>query len=86
LNLDDYIYYLSLLSIESDSNMESIQQSHINTVNELNQQLFDMKGAYEQLDAEKQFLSIQLEKLSNQIGLNQVKQTTGRFLSFYTEK
>jgi regulator of replication initiation timing len=66
--------------------MESIQQSHINTVNELNQQLFDMKGAYEQLDAEKQFLSIQLEKLSNQIGLNQVKQTTGRFLSFYTEK
>jgi TolA-binding protein len=86
LNLDDYIYYLSLLSIESDSNMESIQQSHINTVNELNQQLFNMKGAYEQLDAEKQFLSIQLEKLSNQIGLNQVKQTTGRFLSFYTEK
>lgn len=50
-----------LFLIEFDSNMESIRESYMNTVNELNQELLAMKEQYEQLSEEKQILSDQLE-------------------------
>jgi hypothetical protein len=70
---------------ESGKNMESIRQSHINTVNELNQQLFGMKGAYEQLDVENQRLTNELEKLSVELNRDQSRQTIGMFILFYRE-
>ncbi|CAF0830686.1 unnamed protein product [Adineta ricciae] len=42
------------LRSESETNLESIRQSYLNTVNELNQELMAMKERCEQLDAEKQ--------------------------------
>ncbi|CAF3430630.1 unnamed protein product, partial [Rotaria sp. Silwood2] len=53
--------------------MESIRQSYINTVNELNEELLAMKEQYEQIDAEKQFLTNQLENQS--IIINQDRDT-----------
>ncbi|CAF1012677.1 unnamed protein product [Rotaria sp. Silwood1] len=49
---------------ESENNMESIRQSYINIVNELNQELLAMKEQCEQADAEKQLLTNQLENQS----------------------
>jgi hypothetical protein len=65
--------------------MELIRQSHINTVNELNQQLFDMKGAYEQLDVENQRLTNELEKVSVELNRDQSRQMIGTFIIFYRE-
>ncbi|CAF0953552.1 unnamed protein product [Adineta ricciae] len=50
------------LHSESEMNLESIRQSYLNTVDELNQELMAMKERCEQLDAEKQSLN---EKLSD---------------------
>ncbi|CAF4691400.1 unnamed protein product, partial [Rotaria sp. Silwood2] len=61
------------LRLESENNMESIRQSYINTVNELNEELLAMKEQYEQIDAEKQFLTNQLENQS--IIINQDRDT-----------
>jgi hypothetical protein len=61
--------------------MESIRQSYINTVNELNQELLAVKDAYEQLDAEKEFLNHELEKRSVDVTQKRVQQTTGKVLS-----
>jgi hypothetical protein len=66
--------------------MESIRQSYINTVNELNQELLAVKDAYEQLDAEKEFLNRELEKRSADANHERGQQTTSRFLSFYKFK
>ncbi|CAF1419944.1 unnamed protein product, partial [Adineta steineri] len=52
------------LQTESGNNMESIRQSYLNTVDELNQELLAMKEQYEQLDAEKQILNDKLENQS----------------------
>ncbi len=46
-------------------------------MNELNQQLFDLKGAYEELDAEKQRLGEELEQQTIEVDQNQPKQTIG---------
>jgi hypothetical protein len=54
-------------------------------VNELNQQLFDLKGAYEELDAEKQRLGDELEKQASEVERDQAKQAIGKFLFFYAE-
>ncbi len=43
-----------------------------------------MKEAYEQLDAEKQHLTSELEKQSLQIDQEQVKQTIGMFSIYHT--
>ncbi|CAF3203995.1 unnamed protein product, partial [Rotaria sp. Silwood2] len=61
------------LRLESENNMESIRQSYINTVNELNEELLAMKEQCEQIDAEKQFLTNQLENQS--IIINQDRDT-----------
>ncbi|CAF1318012.1 unnamed protein product [Rotaria sp. Silwood1] len=52
------------LRLESENNMESIRQSYINIVNELNQELLAMKEQCEQADVEKQLLTNQLENQS----------------------
>ncbi|CAF4306265.1 unnamed protein product, partial [Adineta steineri] len=52
------------LQTESGNNMESIRQSYLNTVNELNQELLAMKEQYDQLDAEKHILNDKLENQS----------------------
>ncbi len=69
-------------SIESTSNLESIRESYLNTVNELNQELLAMKEAYEELDREKQVLSNELEKRSFEIDQSETKQTIGILLLF----
>ena len=51
-------------------------------MNELNQQLFDLKGAYEELDAEKQRLSEELEQQTIEVDQNQPKQTIGKLPLF----
>ena len=58
--------------------MESIRQSYLNTVNELNQELLAMKEQYEQLDAEKQLLNNQLENRSVIINQEQDAPTIGK--------
>jgi hypothetical protein len=49
------LFYFSFK--ESDNNMETIRQSYLNAVNELNQELLATKEQYEQLDAEKRLLN-----------------------------
>ncbi len=73
------------MSIESSDNMESIRQSYMNTVNELNQELLAMKEAYEQLDTENQGLISELEKRPIELDQEQPRQTFGMFSSFYTQ-
>jgi molecular chaperone GrpE (heat shock protein) len=63
--------------------MESIRQSYVNTVNELNQELLVIKEQCEQLDAEKEFLNRELEKRSADANQERVQQTIGKFLSSY---
>ena len=76
---EDYQFVsVSVLSVESAKDKESIRQSYMNTINELNQELLAMKEAYEELNAEKQLLNSQLEKqpAGDQ---ERVQQTIGQF-------
>lgn len=68
--------------------MESIRQTFVNTVNELNQELLTLKEAYEQLAAEKQDLVTELEKRSADTEQNQARETIGRvyMLLYMTSK
>jgi hypothetical protein len=59
--------------------MESIRESFVNTINELNQELLVMKEAYDQLDVENQRLTNELEKQPTQVDQEQVKQSIGMF-------
>jgi FtsZ-binding cell division protein ZapB len=70
------------LSVESYDNTESIKQSYINTVNELNQELLTMKEAYEQLDSEKQDLINELEKRPVKLDEEPIRETIGIFFLF----
>ncbi|CAF3364647.1 unnamed protein product, partial [Rotaria sp. Silwood2] len=63
------------LRSELTNNMESIRESYVNTVNELNQELLIMKKQCEQFDAENQLLTNELEKQSVEIDRDQPKQT-----------
>ena len=75
-----FVYvYLFISSLESNSNMESIRESFVNTVNELNQELLVMKQAYDELDVENQRLTNELEKQPLQVDQQQVKQSVGMF-------
>ncbi len=71
-------------NLRSDDNLESIRQSYMNTVNELNQELLAMKEAYDQLDMEKQGLISELEKRPVEVDQDQVTRTTGMLSSFCT--
>jgi hypothetical protein len=69
---------------QSNDNIESVRQSYMNTVYDLNQKLLAMKEAYDQLDVEKQVLASELEKQSAQLDQTQVARTTGKLSSSYT--
>ncbi|CAF4949422.1 unnamed protein product, partial [Rotaria sp. Silwood1] len=68
-------FYLRFFNVASTGNFESIQESYMNTINELNEQLLVMKDRCEELAAEKQFLSIELEKRCVEIDREHSKQT-----------
>ncbi len=72
------------MSVESSNNLESIRQSYINAVNELNQELLAMKDAYDQIDAEKQDLINELEKRPVAVDQEQARQSIGMFSFFDT--
>ncbi len=72
-------FHLSSFLLESSNNMESIRESFVNTINELNQELLVMKEAYDQLDVESQRLTNELEKQPTQVDQEQVKQSIGMF-------
>ena len=75
-----FVYvYLFVSSLESNNNMESIRESFVNTINELNQELLVMKQAYNELDVENQRLTNELEKQPLQVDQQQVKQSVGMF-------
>ncbi|CAF4564525.1 unnamed protein product, partial [Rotaria sp. Silwood2] len=59
--------------LESTNDMESMRESYMNTINELNQELLAMRKQCEDLDAEKQFLINELEKGSVQVNQEQVE-------------
>ncbi|CAF5011746.1 unnamed protein product, partial [Rotaria socialis] len=50
------------LQLESGTNLETIKESYVNTIDELSQELAVMKSQCEQLDADKQRLSDELER------------------------
>jgi hypothetical protein len=72
-----------LFSVESTNDIESVREFYINVVNELNQQVSNMKAAYEQIDAEKQRLADELEKQAIEIDPEQSKQMIGMIIIFY---
>jgi len=76
---DGFISLITFFSLESTSNLESIKQSYMNTVNELNQKLLVMKEAYDQLDNEKQGLISELAKRPVEVEQEQPRQTFGMF-------
>ncbi len=69
--------------LQSDENLESIRQSYMNTVKELNQELLALKEAFNQLDNEKQVLVSELEKRSIEGDAHKVKRTTGMLCFSY---
>ena len=70
--------------IRSNDNAESIQQSHMNAVNELNQELLAIKAAYDELDKEKQSLISELERRPAGVDQEQAIRTAGMHSSFST--
>ena len=68
--------------VESVNSFESIRESYVNQVNELNEELLAMKEAYDQLDAEKQLLTNELEKRSIESGRDQVRPSIGMFCCY----
>ncbi|CAF4779136.1 unnamed protein product, partial [Rotaria socialis] len=50
------------LQLESGTNLETIKESYVNTIDELSQELAVMNSQCEQLDADKQRLSDELER------------------------
>jgi hypothetical protein len=74
---------LFLLYVESGNNMESIRESYVNTVNELNQELSVVKEAYDQLDADNQRLTNELENQFAVIDQKQLRQTIGMLIILF---
>ncbi|CAF3634115.1 unnamed protein product, partial [Rotaria sordida] len=70
-----------VLCSESTSNLESILESYMNTINELNQELLVMKKQCEELDAEKQLLTDELQKRPVDIDRDHAEQTIQKMSS-----
>ena len=64
-------------SIESTNTLEAIKQSHMETINALNEELSAIKEAYGQLDREKQGLIIELDKRPVQVDRDQITRSPG---------
>ena len=61
--------------------MESIRETFVNTINELNQELSVMKEAYDQLDNENQRVFLNFEKNNQRKQSNDIIENTNRDLS-----
>jgi len=58
---------LSFLSVESATDKQSIEQSSTENVDELNQELLNLKNQYEELEKINKQLLIEKEDLNNQL-------------------
>ena len=65
--------------VDSRDILETTKQSYMNTIDELNQQLVEMKEAYNQLDTDRQNLLNELEKQSLAVEQDRIKRMTGKF-------
>ena len=65
--------------VDSRDILETTKQSYMNTIDELNQQLVEMKEAYNQLDTDRQNLFNELEKQSLAVEQDRIKRMTGKF-------
>ncbi|CAF4777705.1 unnamed protein product, partial [Rotaria sp. Silwood2] len=63
------------LRSESISNLATVEETYRNTLHDLNQKLLAMEKRCEELDAEKQVMSDELDKRSVEIDQDQSKQT-----------
>ncbi|CAF5226082.1 unnamed protein product, partial [Rotaria magnacalcarata] len=68
------------LELESTTNLETIKDSYVNAIEELNQELVVTKSRCEQLDAEKQRLSDELERRTTEFDRDRSRQNVGKFL------
>lgn len=75
LNLPIHVDYLLVASREA---LETTEHTYTNTIDELNQQLIEIKEAYNQLDAERQNLINELQKQSLAAEQDQIRRTTGK--------
>ena len=68
--------------VDSHDILETTKQSYGNTIDELNQELLEMKEAYNQLDAERHNLLNELEKQSLAAEQDRIRRMTGKFFSY----
>ena len=72
---------VDLRFIEEFTNaLETAKQSSVNTIDQLNQEILEMKEAYNQLDTERGNLLDELQKQSIAAEQNQMRPITGIFL------
>ncbi|CAF4962655.1 unnamed protein product, partial [Rotaria socialis] len=63
------------------TNLETIKESYVNTIDELSQELAVIKSRYEQLDADKQRLSDELERRTAEFDRDHSRQNIERVSS-----
>ncbi|CAF3326714.1 unnamed protein product, partial [Rotaria socialis] len=69
------------LELESGTNLETIKESYVNTIDELSQELAVMNSQCEQLDADKQRLSDELERRTAEFDRDRSRQNIERVSS-----
>ena len=69
--------------LRSSDNTESIRETYMNTVNNLNQELLAMKDAYDQLDNEKQLLANTLQQRGSEVDQEAGRRAIGMFVLSY---
>ncbi|CAM4859045.1 unnamed protein product [Rotaria socialis] len=69
------------LQLESGTNLETIKESYVNTIDELSQELAVIKSRCEQLDADKQRLSDELERRTVEFDRDRSRQNIERVSS-----
>ena len=72
--------------VESSNDPETTKQSYLNTIDQLNQQLVEMKEAHNQLDTERQHLFNELQRRSAEAEQDQIRRTTGTFSSYTADQ
>jgi septal ring factor EnvC (AmiA/AmiB activator) len=78
------IYIVIFSAIESAVNMQTIQQSYVNSINELNQELFAVQNQCEEWDMRNKELETEKERLKSQlesqsVAVNQDERDTQTF-------
>ncbi|CAF4477372.1 unnamed protein product, partial [Rotaria magnacalcarata] len=69
------------LELKSGTNLEAIKESYVNTIDEVNEELAVIKSRCEQLDAEKQRLSDELERRTTEFDRDRSRQNVERVSS-----